>query len=256
MRTLTVSDPALVGMKLTPQVPASCAAIWWADDLAPLGDNAAVGGSGATWVDRVNSIALGQTTSASRPSVDIDGANGRPSLNFDGTNDYLTVNNLVSSTTKGCVVAVVRVVSPNVYQAFWSSADNASTSRYLFGLTETGPIEVQQNNGGTYNAVKGSASLVANTLTILEWASNDTAYELRVNNAVQSLSTYSGSNSGDWFGDTSSRDHFAMGALQRSNLSAYLTGRIAFLCVCNTPLSSGDRAALYGWLSSYYGISV
>jgi hypothetical protein len=185
--------------------------------------------------------------------MDVDGANGRPSVNFDG-GDWLGLSSGLSSALSGCVVAVARITDPLQGQTLWSHGGN-NTTRYLLGTTRFstgGEIEVQQRNADTNDVVRGGTSVTANTLAILEWGSSGTAYAHRLNNAAQTLTVVQGAN----IGDVNSTDRWTIGGFRYSSPIGLLGGRIAYLGVFAAPLSTDDRAALYAWLSAYYGIAI
>ena len=252
MRTLTIGDQALLAPKAPPPPSiADTAGVWWAGDLA-LADGDPIG----TWTDRVNAVSVTNTGTA-RPTFDADGANGRPSVNFDG-GDWLGVDSALSTAQSGCVVAVARIDDPLQGQSLWSHG-GSNTNRYLLGTTRFstgGQIESQQRNSDWNDVVWGSTSVPATTLVALEWASSSTAYAHRYNNNTQSMTVTAGSNNGDWFGDVGSADRWTIGGLRYNTPIGLLAGRIAFLGVYNAPLSTGDRAALYSWIGTHYGITV
>jgi ABC-type glycerol-3-phosphate transport system substrate-binding protein len=52
------------------------------------------------------------------------------------------------------------------------------------------------------------------------------------------LSAVTGSDTGDWFADTSNRDNIAIGAFVVSSVGAYLNGDIDYVIVYNDPKSA------------------
>lgn len=238
---------------MAPPGVASTRAVWWATDLS-VSDGAAV----SSWVDRVNGFTVSQATSARRPTFDADGLNGRPALLFDGSDDFLGLNasGALSTATQGCVVAVVR---PTAFtgRVVWASSDVATIEWNVLGSLQSNNLAVQQKQivgaRGSSDIVRGKSTLSA-VPQLWEWASNGTAYSLRLNNVIESpYVVQEGSNSGDWFGDTPNRDNFTIGALLRTALvTPTYAGHIAFLGIYDAPLSNADRTALYAWLHSYY----
>lgn len=252
MRSLTISDPALVARsRSAPPTPASPAEVWWAGDLA-LADTDPV----ASWVGRINGVTVAQGTSGNRPAFDIDGVGGCPSVAFDGTTDFLRHVGTLSTSLSGCVIAVISGAAASA-QEVWASGDEASTTRYVEGqLSSTPRAVISQRNNDTNDVVTATTTTISSAAHIVEWASSGTAYSLRVDNAVQSLTVSGGSNTGDWFGDTSARDNFTIGALVRTTTILYFGGRVAYLGVFDAPLADGDRGDLYAWLGAHYGIAV
>lgn len=255
MRTLTTGDQALLGLSgdagaEPPPSIASTVAVWWASDLE-LVDGDPV----STWVDRVNGVTVSQTGSA-RPTFDADGAAGHPTVNFDG-GDWLGMSSALSSGQSGCVVAVAQIADPLEGQSLWSQGVAGSTTRYLLGTTRYstgGQIESQQRNNDVDDVVRGSTAVPANTLVALEWSSAGTSYQHRLDNVAQTMTASNGFDNGDWFGDITGTNLWTIGGLRYSPPVGLLVGRIALLVVLDAQLSVEDRAALYGWISGYYGV--
>lgn len=235
-----------------PPTPANAAAVWWADDI-PQADGSQV----ATWTDRVNSISVTQATVNARPLYAIAGVNGRPSVNFDGVDDWLGVSSNLSASASGCVVAIVRVADPLQGQCIWTQGYTIANQRYTAGTTRYsagGEVESQQRNNDSDDIVRGSTPVSANTLVALEWASTGMAYVHRFNNNTQIMTVGAGMNNGDWFADTTS-NAWTIGALRWTTPISEFSGRIAYLGVFNSPLSTQDRYNLYKWIEQYYGIT-
>jgi hypothetical protein len=250
---------------IPPPTITSQVAVWWATDLVgAVADGAEVGDTsgGKNWIDRVSSLSLSQTVGTTYPLFDVDGIGGKPCVDFDGSNDRLryAVASPVSTTTAGCIVVVLRCDDDPVASTQYvvSTSDDASSTRLLgLGYTPNASANrtvVVQNNGGTSDTVRGDTSLGA-TARVIELSSSGSAYTMRVDNVSQSLTVSSGSNAGDWFGDTSSRDNFTVGCLDRSTgVEGFFDGAIAFVLVADAELSAGDRTDLYDWINAYYGI--
>ena len=260
MRTLTIGDQALLATDLTPPAtdltpPAVTdqVAMWWAGDLVLTNGDPVSG-----WTDRIGGRTLAASSTA-RPTYESSGfgAQSRPAVAFDG-NDVLryAAAGAVSTSAAGVVVAVCQITTPTTVQSIWSSCDEAITSRYLSGATSavtTGRSEILQRYGGTNgDLLHGNTDLSDGAFVVLEWASDGSTYYLRVNNSAETLTVRQGANRGDWFADTQSRDSFVIGALLRSTTTQFLTGKVAALLVADSPLSSGDRSALYGWIAAHY----
>jgi hypothetical protein len=237
-----------------PPTPANASAVWWADDIAQ-----ADGSQVATWTDRINNISVIQATANARPLYAIAGVNGRPSVNFDGSNDFLGLGSSLSSALAGSVVAVVQINNPLLGQSVWSSSCSSENYRYILGTSRYntgGEVETQQANGGSDDIVRGSVSVPAMTLAVLEWSSSGTAYMHRLNNSVSTMMVGAGTNSGDWFGDVSLTNRWSIGALVRlGGTISFFGGKIAYLGVFDSPLSTQDRYDLYKWIEQYYGIT-
>ena len=228
-------------------------AVWWAGDLS-LADNAGV----ASWTDRVSSITVSPVTD--NPTYQLFALNGQPAVLFDGTNDVFTTTNTVSTSADGCVVAVLATSEVDDQQAIWSSSDGSVLNRYITGSIGLNNLRVRQYNADTLDDVEGGSLPAINTLTAFEWSSNGSAYTLRINNTPETLSTVSGSNTGDWFSDVSGRDNFTIGGLDLNNAGPIFLlmnpdTYLGYLGVFDSPLSTDDRTALYNWISLTYGIT-
>lgn len=243
-------------VQLSPPSITSQVAVWWANDLA-LSDGAAV----SSWVDRVGSFDAAQATGSRQPIYRSSGIGGHPAVDFDGTDDILryAAANAVTTSTSGCVLAVVLFDTvPDAVQAVWASSDEATIVRRILGGPRATTLTsfLSQRNNDTTDDVSGDDVLSSSTAYMLEWSSSGTAYSLRRNNDPQSLTVHTGSNNGDWFGDTANRDNFTLGARQTTAVDSPIDGKIALLIVANAELSSGDRTLIYDWVSDYYGITM
>lgn len=237
-----------------PPVVSSVKALWWADDIN-VSDGAAV----SSWVDRIGSFNASQGTGGLQPLMRTTGIGSKPAVDFDGSDDYLryAASNAVSTATSGFWLAVCLFDSVSTQGAICSTADEATTTRHLdLFNNSSGNIRQQQRNNDTDDTMDGDDTLSTATAYVIESSSSGTAWTVRRNNDTQSLSANSGSNTGDWFGDTSARDNFVIGALVRTSAGNPLNGKVALVLVADAALSAGDRTTLYDWISSYYGITM
>ena len=256
MRSLTISDPAFVAPK-APPVLAGQLTHWWASDLTGFANGDPVG----SWADRVAALTL-TASGGNRPLYRAAHIGGRPAVDFDGTDDCLAVSNTVTTGTDGCITAVVLLDTATGGRGVWSSADVAGTSSYIVGAASlsaaAGKSAIEQAVTSIQAQVRGDTSLSTATPYLLEWSTSGTAYTFRVNGVVQTITVLSGSNNGNWFGDTTGRDVFALGGLRfgPSTITAVLDGAIAHFQQLNAPMTSGDRANFHAWVNAYYGIAV
>jgi hypothetical protein len=242
-----------------PPTPANASAVWWADDIAQ-----ADGSQVATWTDRVNNISVTQATLSARPLYDANGLNGKPSVSFDGIDDFLTVNNLISNSSVGCVVTVSFLTKKN-NSALWATGRGYSEAwpeNYMMGVSVTEGMRMQHNNSNTSPA---SADVVRTTdsstdIMIYEWSTNGLSWNMRKDNFPQALTATARTNSGEWFQQIPSRTTFSLGACPYGQVPApyhnnFFGGSIAYIGVFDAPLSTQDRYDLYKWIESYYGIT-
>lgn len=256
MRTLTLGDQALVAAK-TPPVLTGQLTNWWASDLTGFANGDPVG----SWTDRVAALTL-TAPGGNRPLYRAAHIGGRPAVDFDGADDVLAVSNTITTGTDGCITAVVLLDTATGGRAVWASADLSGTSYYIVGAASlsaaAGKAAIEQASVSIQAQVRGDTSLSTATPYLLEWSTSGTAYTFRVNGVTQTLTTLSGSNNGNWFGDTSFRDVFSLGALRfgPSTITAVFDGAIAHFQQLNAPMTSGDRANFHAWVRAYYGIAV
>lgn len=229
---------------------------WWADDLlGTYSDGAPVD----SWTDRIDGEIVNAGTT-NRPSFETNMMNGHPVVLFNGTSHRL-LGDLedMEADSAGVIIAVIDHSQTGVGQVM-SLTNTASAQQYLMGgLYSPGGgyrALTSARNTADNDQVYGDDTIADSTPTIVEWSSTGGAFETRVNNDVQSLSVLNGNNSGDW-ADKFTGTNFSIGNRRISGTpDNYYAGQIAYLAVGNQQLSSGDRTALYVWLSAYYGITI
>lgn len=265
-----------------PPTPTDCVSLWWAGDPLLAGSGSANwriglswGGNGPTtpddtavgsWVDSVGSFDAANTDTTSQPRFRRSDVGGKPSVQFNWTTtpDQLSVASAVNTgDAAGSVIAVIQMDSPQDLEAIWAARDTASSNKYLIGTmrTVTGSTAriavYQQNTSGTGAAtdvVRGTTTFSTNTPVLLEWSSNGSAYDLRLNNASETLVADSGANTGDWFDNIGSYDTFRLGWFATSGTGGF-KGHLSFLAITSSVLSSGDRSSIYSWAQSEYGVA-
>jgi hypothetical protein len=213
-----------------------------------------------TWTSREGSAyAFTQADNAKRPLLKkgANGINGHNVVRFDGSNDLLVYPaGTISTASEGTVIAVMRYTAAlQNNQMLLTSADQAATTRYLrcqaFYNTSLGRnIIASQNDNGTEDAVRGSTVLAENTPYIIVWKSDGTAWSMRINGGDETLTVLgTGANSGDWFGDTSARDNFVIGAQKTTSEQFFLKGDIAELLMYDRGLSLAEIQQIEAYLA-------
>lgn len=244
-------------MTFEPENIAGAIEVWVADDIG-LSDGAAV----SSWVGRIGGDDAAQATGSKQPLYRTTGIGGQPAVDFDGTDDALIYTAADGGLTgdSGHVFAVVLFDGlGGTYgeHVVWETADVASNTRYVQGtVISTGKPRVSERNASTVDEVEGGTSLGTGVGYFLEWRSTDTAYELRVDAALESLTVITGANSGDWYSQAGLRDNLAFGSTGGLSQSLYLNGKIAALVFVGGSISALDRNALHWWVQQKYGISL
>ncbi len=142
---------------------------------------------------------------------------------FDGTN-YLKTStaNAFSADSSGSICLWFKATETLVDQVLFSSADEASDNYHLYiTLGPHGTIKVSQKDNDTTDAVESTETGFGDDAWhFLEVRSSGTAWTLRLDKSDLTLKVRSGTNSGDWFADTTNRDHVMVGALEASSVIA------------------------------------
>ncbi len=213
------------------------------------------------WNDQtLNGNDVGQGTPADKPHTggSIGGLNA---LEFDGISQYL-INSVAGGTFSGSAGEIIAVVElASLGGAAWFAAADESTNSTYF-IQQIGPTDelrmVQQNAADTHDSIEGTTTspLAITTPYILSISSDGAAYLLSVDDVVQAKSVSNGSDLGDWFADTSSRDNFTVGGRVVFNgPDLFWPGLIGEVIVFDgAPLSSADRTAVVDHLKAKWGI--
>lgn len=215
------------------------------------------GGAVSTWND-VSGAGndFTQATGSKQPTFRTNQINRLPAVSFDG-GDLLTAANFDSSA-EGTLAIVTRMETNLSIDAYlFSSSDEASTNRFL-GLraNSSEQFAVSQNDAGTVDAIRSTSSILTAGFVIVTLWSDGASYAIYKNGTAESLTVISGTNSGDWFGDTSARDNFTLGGLKRTTESNFWTGEVAEALLYSAGLSAANLSTVHTYLGSKYGISL
>lgn len=189
------------------------------------------------------------------------------SLDHDGVDEAAkSINDpTFSSNTAGtisCWVNPDTVLSGNGVRAIFGAGgedtDEATNFgvffiglRYLTTGSHFNRIEWQHRVDGsaTLNRVVGNTALSADTWYLITVSSSGTAVKIYVNSTLQTLTTISGSNTGDWFGDigTVGTDISAIGNTYRDGAwgASYWDGNIDECSVWSSQLTDANITTLY-----------
>lgn len=105
------------------------------------------------------------------------------------------------------------------------------------------------DGSATTNRVVGGTTIVAGTQYMFTFSSSGTATKIYVNGVSETLTAVSGSNTGDWFGDTGTNGtrHYAIGNSWRDGVFStnYTDGKIDHCSTWSSQLSDAEVTRLY-----------
>jgi len=200
---------------------------------------------------------LEQTTPAAQPSYYTSdfGSNSSAYVSFDG-DDFLSesVANFRGSDSAGTITFVFRIPSDGGFYVLTSS-DQSSGNRYVttgVSFNEEGDIYVQQNNANpTYDLLYGQPTEVNKPHRAFVM-SDGSDYFIYTDGSDNTLTAFRGGDTGDWYGDTASRDNLVVGALTRTATSGHFVGDLAEIIVFDAALDENDLAAVDAYLNQKY----
>lgn len=210
------------------------------------------------WQDQQSGRLLMQSTAAKRPTYTLQDAdfNSKPSILADGTDDGLVVSDASLFGTKGTIFIVFKQATNGDSEDFLSSSDEALATKFFAVGQQTTEYGVTQNSAGTADTVDGNTAADTNA-HILTVTSSGTAYTIRLDGVAETVSADSGSNSGDWFGDTADRDNFALFFRKVSSEANHANVKIARILVYDdVTLTASEISIIENELASQYGITI
>lgn len=154
-------------------------------------------------------------------------------LDFNGTNQYLKhdISDWRGDDDRGTIFAWIYVDEMDGEFTIFSKGSTASNDYqlafYVKAFTDDNTIAVQQKSGTTgYDNLHGTTQMSAGTWNSVAITSDGTSYAMYINGTAETLTTASGTNSGDWFGDTTSTTHITIGTWLRSSAVDLFDGKI------------------------------
>lgn len=164
-----------------------------------------------SWTDRTsNGLAFVQTTAAKKPHSGVATINARNAIVPDKTDDILRVAGTTGfAGTKGHLFVLGKSASAAGHGGYLlSSADEASANFFCSMTinTASGKPQMLIKAGGTTNIITATNAIPSNVITLIEYVSDGTAYEIIENGVSETLSVDGGSDNGNWFGDVGNRD--------------------------------------------------
>lgn len=168
-------------------------------------------------------------------------------LSYNGTPSHLTnpIIDFASTNTSGSIEYWIRTTNVAANSVF-GTADNASSTRYFWtGPHNTGVLRIAQRNADTEDRLIGSTNLTDGIWHHVVINSDSFDYSVYIDSNLETLSIVTGSNTGDWFSDTSNRDNITVGALTMTTTSVYFIGDIGRIRIYSQPLTEDEIAENY-----------
>ena len=177
------------------------------------------------------------------------------SVYFDGDDTAKeAVANYRSSDTIGSFVAWVyfeTLNAPATYYVFFGSGDEGSANYnfYIYARYEADTnhyLAVVSEVAGNSDGVRGSTALQTGQWYHIVVTTTDSEWKLYVDGSLDNLTVFSGSNTGEWFGDVINRDNLTFGyGLQNAILADELIGYIDEIGLFSDSLSATDVTTYY-----------
>lgn len=223
--------------------------------------NSTVVGTTTTWLDyagvhNIENPAATNQPSTTNPDSDF---NNKKSATFDGINDYLIKNtaNYGSGQTTGSLWMVIKTPAVFTTSMIFTVANNVSNLAQLviYEIAASKELGFYISNGTTIFSLKANMTLLVSTEYIIEVESNGSLVSIYINGVLQTITTFVGTNAGQWFSYANTGNtlnNLAIGARINST-PFYYGGKIAF--IGNYPLlNATDRAGMFNALNSYYNV--
>lgn len=193
------------------------------------------------------------------PSVAV--LNNRDALLFSG-GQLLQLAESYLTGSEGLFACVFRLTDlSDTNQRLFSSSDTATAdSRMSFtGYRTSGDPDIrirhESSNTVNYDIRTNTTDILVNTNYLLIISSNDSLIKVELNGAAQSIVTTSGTNGGQWFGESAARDNCLIGALRHTGDGNHMTGYIARMLVANQENSDQIVNLRKTW-ARHYGIAI
>lgn len=178
---------------------------------------------------------------------------GRWVLRFDGSNDYVELGSRApwQNDQAGTIAAWIRPsVALGTIVGYGDSTSGLLNLNVRTGVTPGGVPRLDvthSQNGGSIQGVHGST-----TLSVDQWyhcavVSDGASYSLYVNGDAESLTAWTGTNNGNWYGDTNAdaADSASIGAVLFNNArQGFATGLIADALIFSRALSPAEITLL------------
>jgi hypothetical protein len=147
----------------------------------------------------------------------------------------------------GTISAWVKPSGVGSEQVIFSSSDEAGNDkRFQLAISASDLLEVRQENADTADVVEGDTTFAADTWYHVTLVGDGASYAIYVDGVAETLTVTSGTNSGDWLGDTADRDNVMIGAYEElAGVSGDLGGTVRDVRYYSRAMSSREVFALY-----------
>jgi hypothetical protein len=185
-------------------------------------------------------------------------ANGQPGVKFQGS-EYLRCATAAINTTAGSAVLAFLVTDvTQLDQTIVSGADESGAANHFqLKIRDDGTnvgMTMDSEVGGVPTKCYSNETPANATVYIYELSTNGTALTMKVNGVAK---TISGTNNGNWFGDSAGIDNLVLGALYDSaGASEYAYVTLLAAALWDTQQAEGVLAAARYYYASKYGATV
>ena len=209
--------------------------------------------TGATWVEGLvdrspNALAL---TSFGSP---VWSNQGRSFVTASSQVIRNNTANIFSSDSQGTILAWVKTSTTGA--EILCSGDEAGIIKFFefsIGGVTAHKLSLNQKNGDTPDSLSGDTTVDDGVWRLCSVVSSGTAYSLYVDTHLESLTVVGGSNTGDWFADTTARDNISIAALIRSSIT-YSTLQVGEVWYYSTVFSLQNITQIRNTTKWRYGL--
>lgn len=194
--------------------------------------------SGGTVDSTVNAVNM---TEVSTPTYGVDGQIDA-AVDY-GTGDYQKTSNKFVGNI-GSITGWFNFDNNTTNQAILGAGDEGSAEFISLQLSSDGFIETQ-NTINVTDTIHGTTPIAPNEWHYVAVTSNGSTYVLYLDGVSETLVVEDGTNSGDWFGDSTAIDNSTIGAVERSGVIADADGTIDEVKVYTSTLTADEILLLF-----------
>jgi len=208
------------------------------------------GGAVSAWSDQSGNFNnTVQTNPSQQPAVVADAVNGRAVLRFDGADDSLVTAHSPTLAITGDISSffVVKFDDFDTFRAVWAKTNtNLPAPTDFYTLPTSGiPRVFRGNGGGSLGNVEAAGAPVAGEFAIVGFDMAGTTLRHFLNGGVNGQGEITATPA-----DTGAPLHIGT----RGDQFTRMKGDIAEIVIYDSALSDADRATIFDYLSTRYGI--